>query len=350
MSTTPTAASRVTAPALARARRRLSVLAGLFAATLAALAAAPAAHAQASEAASFPNRPIRIVVPWAPGGLTDVLARSVAQKMSESLGQSVIVDNKPGASGTIGVGFVAGAAPDGYTLLVANTDTHAVVPALHAKPPYDAQKDFVPVSRIGSQAVVLTVNSTVPVKTVGEFIALARSKPGVMTYGSWGNGTVAHLAAEMFIGPAGLKMVHVPYKGVNPALLDVVAGRVDSIFISIASAGDALPSGKLRPLAISAKTRSPLLPDVPTVAESGYPEFEIALWYGLAAPRGTPPEVVRKLNEAVHAAVEAPDLRQRFAALGMDMGAGTPAQFGELISREASKWSTAVRAAGIKAE
>jgi tripartite-type tricarboxylate transporter receptor subunit TctC len=270
--------------------------------------------------------------------------------MTESLGQSVIVDNRPGGSGIIGSTFVATAPADGYTLLVANTDTHAVVPALHAKAPYDALKDFIPVAHVGSQAVVLSVNNTVPAKSVQEFIALARSKPDNLSFASWGNGTVAHLAAEMFMAPAQIKMVHVPYKGVNPALVDVIGGRVDSIFLSIASAGDAFPSGKLRPLAISSKTRSPLLPDVPTVAESGYPDFEISLWYGLAAPRGTPPEVVKRLSEAVRAAAASPDFKQLFAARGLTIEHTPSEQFGKHIEAEAAKWAKVVRDAGIKVE
>jgi tripartite-type tricarboxylate transporter receptor subunit TctC len=312
--------------------------------------AIPAAQAQSADSGAYPNRPIRIIVPWAPGGLTDVLARSLAQKLTESLGQSVIVENRPGASGSIGTGVVATATPDGYTLLISNTDTHALVPALRSKPPYDSVKDFTPISRVGSQAVVLTVNASVPVKSAAELVTLAKSKPGQVSYASWGNGTVSHLAAEMFSGPAGIQMVHVPYKGVSPAVLDVVAGRVDSIFISIASAGDNLPSGKLRPLAISSKTRSKLLPDVPTVAELGYPDFEINLWYGLSAPAGTPVAVVRKLNEAVHAAVGSQDMKERFAKIGLELGGSTPEAFGEFVVTERQRWVKVVQDAKVKIE
>lgn len=308
------------------------------------------ASAQGTDSGAFPNRPIKVVVPWAPGGLTDILARALAQKMTESLGQSVIVENRPGASGSIGAGMVAKSAPDGYTLLIANTDTHALVPALRTKPPYDPSEDFAPVSRIGSQALLLTVNSTVQVKSASELVALAKSKPNQVSYASWGNGTVSHLGAEMFSGPAGIQMVHVPYKGVNPAVIDVVAGRVDAIFISIASAGDNLPSGKLRPLAISSRARSALLPEVPTVAELGYPGFEISLWYGLSAPRGTPADVVRKLNEAVRAAVTADDMKRRFAGMGLELAASTPAEFGEFVVVEGQRWAKAVRDAKVTIE
>jgi tripartite-type tricarboxylate transporter receptor subunit TctC len=310
------------------------------------ITAAPAARAQS--ATTYPDRPIRLIVPWAPAGLTDNLARVVAQKMSTILGRSVIVDNKPGASGIIGTDTVAKAPADGYTLMIANADTHSINPGLYAKLPYDAAKDFTPISTLGSQAVIFSVNPANPAKSLADLLAEAKGNPNKLSYASWGNGSVSHLATEMLSVPAGVKMVHVPYKGVSPALMDVISGRVDCLFISIASAGDNFKVGKLRPLAISSKARSPLMPDVPTIAESGFPGFDVTLWYGVMGPRGMPPEVVDKLNAAVRAAVESPDVRERFAAMGLEMAASTPAEFAAFLPGQANKWAKAAQTAHIK--
>jgi tripartite-type tricarboxylate transporter receptor subunit TctC len=318
-------------------------------------ALAPALHvAPARAAADFPSQPIHIVVPWTAGGFTDVLGRMIAEKMTRSLGQPVVVDNKPGASGGIGSEYVSRAAPDGYTLLLTTSDalvynvnvaeSHALNPAANAKPPYDAIRDFTQVTLMGTQPVLFAVGGDVPARNVAEFVAMAKAKPGAVSYGSSGEGSAVHLAMEMFSTAAGIKMIHVPYKGINPALMDVLGGQVQALFISVQGAGGNLKTGKLRALAITSTSRSPLVPDVPTMAEAGYPNFQLTLWYGLAGPKGMPQDVVDKLNEAAKAALASPDVREKLVSGNTQPIGSTQEEARAFLASETAKWSQAVRA------
>lgn len=321
-------------------RNMLLVL--LFGAPLAntALAAGPSAG-------SYPDRPIRLVVPWAAGGFTDTLGRLLADKMAKSTGQPVIVENRPGASGSIGSEHVSRAAPDGYTLLLNTSDAfvYAINTTVNPTPSYNPLKDFTQISLIATQPVYLAVGSKVPAQNVGEFVKMAKANPGSVSFGSSGEGSAVHLAMELFSAAAGIKMIHVPYKGINPALLDVLAGRVQAIFISYQGAGSYFETGKLRPLAITALERSAITPKVPTLAESGYPDFKLMLWYEIVAPKGTPHAVVGKINHALKAALEAPDLRQKLTAANTTPVGGTPEQAQAFLVDELAKWKSAVKAA-----
>ena len=324
--------------------RRLAVLGGLVAAV-----ALPAS------AQEWPRQPVHLVVPWAAGGFTDVLGRMIAEKLTKSLGQPVIVDNRPGASGGIGSEYVSRAAADGHTLLLTTSDAlvwnvnlahaHATAPAANPKPGYDPLQDFTQVTLMGTQPVLLMVGSHVPARTLGEFVAMAKEKPGKISYGSSGEGSAVHLAMEMFSSAAGIKMIHVPYKGINPALLDVLGGQVDSLFISLQGAGGNIKTGKLRPLAITSLQRSPLAPDVPTLHESGYPNFQLTLWYGIAGPKGLPRPVVDKLNQAVKAALAEPDVREKLTTGNTTPIGSTPDEARAFLVSEIAKWTSAVKAA-----
>jgi len=313
------------------------------------------ACATVATAADYPTQPIRIVVPWVAGGFTDVLGRLLAEKMTKTMGQPVIVENKAGATGGIGSEFVSRAAPDGYTLLLTTSDAlvwnvnvakaHASDPAANAKPTYDPVQDFTQVVLIGTQPVLLFVGSEVPARTLSEFVAMARAKPGAVSFGSSGEGSAVHLGMEMFSAAAGIKLNHVPYKGINPALLDVIGGQVQSLFISLQGAGGYIKAGKLRPLAITSLTRSALAPEVPTLAESGYPNFQLTLWYGLAGPKGMPADIVDKLNKAVKAALNEPDVRERLTAGNTTVIGSTPDESRTFLVNETAKWGDAVVAA-----
>lgn len=329
--------------------RRLFV--AVSAVFLAGVFAAPAALA-----ADYPAQPVRIVVPWVAGGFTDVLGRMLAEKMTKSLGAPVIVDNKPGASGGIGSEFVSRAAPDGYNLLLTTSDAlvwnvnlaeaHATDPRANPKPAYDPVQDFTQVSLMGTQPVLLCVGSQVPAKNLAEFVAMAKAKPGGVSYGSSGEGSAVHLAMEMFSAAAGIKMIHVPYKGINPALLDVLGGQVQALFISVQGGGANLKSGKLRPLAITSLSRSPLVPEVPTLAESGYPNFQLTLWYGIAGPKGMPQPIVDRLNQSIKAALAEPDVREKLLTGNTTPIGSTPEESQKFLMAEIQKWGAAVRAAG----
>ncbi len=310
------------------------------------------AIAATAGAADYPTQPIHIVVPWAAGGFTDVLGRLIAEKMSKTLGQPVIVDNKPGATGGIGSEFVSRAAPDGYNLLLTTSDAlvwnvnvakaHESDPAKNAKPTYDPIKDFTQIIFMGTQPVLLFVGSDVPARNISEFVAMAKAKPGAVSFGSSGEGSAVHLGMEMFSATSGIKLNHVPYKGINPALLDVIGGQVQSLFISLQGGGAYMKAGKLRPLAITSLTRSPLAPDVPTLAESGYPGFQLTLWYGLAGPKGLPADVVDKLNRAGKAALNEPDVKERLTAGNTTVIGSTPAEAHAWLVSETAKWGDAV--------
>jgi len=304
------------------------------------LAVAPAAGAQ-----DWPTRPIRMVVPYPPGGPTDIVARVVGQKLSERLGQTVVVDNRPGAGGNIGADAVAKSAPDGYTMLVATT-AHAINMTLFAKPGYNTRTDFAPVSMLTSGPLVLVTAPSTPAGSVAELIAMARANPGKVTFASSGNGQSTHLAAELFDSMAGVRMTHVPYKGSAPALTDVMAGQATVMFDTMLSAMPFVRDGKLRALAITGATRSPAAPDVPTMAQAGLPGYEATAWNALLVPAGTPAAVQSKLSEALKAVLNQGDVRARFASQGFAATWTSPADTGQFIGREIDKWGKVVKASG----
>ncbi len=313
-------------------------------------AAALALLAGIALAQPYPGKPIRLIVPFPPGGATDIVGRAFAQKLSEQLGQPVIVDNKPGAGGTIGSDLAAKAPADGYTLLMATTSTHSIAPSLYANLPYDPLRDFAPISHIADSTNLLVVGAMVPAKDVRELIALAKAQPGKLTYASSGSGTIVHLTAELFNSMAGIQMTHVPYKGTALAVPDIMSGQVTMIFDNIVSAQPGLKTGKVRALAVTGTRRTPLAPDLPTVAESGLPGFASDTYFGLFAPAGTPKAIVDKLNVEANKILAQPDFRERLAGLGADAAGGTPDAFAALIRTERDKWAKVVKASGAKAE
>jgi tripartite-type tricarboxylate transporter receptor subunit TctC len=306
---------------------------------------APFAFAQA-----YPNHPIRLVVPFPAGGTTDILARAAAQKLIEALGQPVVVDNRPGAGGNIGADLVAKSAPDGYTLLMGTVGTHAINPSRYAKMPYDHVKDFVPVVLVAGVPNVLVVNPSVPVNSVADLIKLAKSKPGEINFASSGSGTSIHLSGELFKTMAGVDMTHVPYKGSAPALTDLIGGQVQLMFDNLPSALPQIKGGKLRAIAVTSLKRAPVLPDVPTIAESGLPGFEASSWFGVLAPAGTPAPVVAKLNAEVNKWLQSPEARDQLLAQGAAAAGGTPEQFAAHIRAETEKWAKVVKASGAKVD
>jgi len=301
-------------------------------------------------AQDYPSRPITLIVPYAAGGGNDVMARIVAEKMSRSLGQQIVIENKGGAGGSIATRQVAKAAPDGYTLGLGGTGTHAINPTLYPNVGYDPRKDFAPVGLIATSALVVLVNTSVPATTIGELIALARRDPGKLNYASAGVGSGIHLGAELFATMAGVKLTHIPYKGSAPALTDLVGGHVAIYFSSLPPAIALIREGKVRALAVTGPQRSALLPDLPTVAEAALPGYESVLHYGIVAPAGTPRPIVEKLNAAMQAALAEADVRERIIADGAEPLPGTPEDYAADIDREETKWSKVVRVSGAKVE
>jgi tripartite-type tricarboxylate transporter receptor subunit TctC len=301
-------------------------------------------------AAQYPAKPIRMVVPFPPGGATDIVARVVADKLTQALGQSVVVENRPGAGGTIGSDVVAKAPADGYTLLMATTSTHAVAPSLYAKLPYDPLKDFAPIANVASSPLILVVSSSLPVTSVRELIAYAKANPGKLSYASSGNGTVNHLTGEMLKGAIGADLVHVPYKGSALAFPDVMEGRVPLMFDYAISMLPQIKSGKLRPLAVTSLKRTVTMPDTPTLDASGLPGFESILWVGLFAPPGTPREIVARINAEVGKLLQLPDVKEKFAQQGADPVGGSPEQFAAAIRSDIAKWGKIVKDSGAKAD
>jgi tripartite-type tricarboxylate transporter receptor subunit TctC len=319
-------------------RAPLLVLAALV------LTAAPA-HTQ-----SYPERPIRIVVPFSPGGPTDLISRIIGQKMQAALGQTLFVENRLGAGGIIGARVVVAADPDGYTLLVGNTATLVIAPAINKNLRYDPATAFTPVAQIATSSNVLVINPMLPVKSVADLIAYAKANPGKLSYSSPGIGTPAHLLAEWFNAKAGLDLVHVPNKGGGVSVEDVVSGQVQLTFENPATALPLIAAGSVRALAVTSATRSPHLPSVPTMVESGIPDFATVSFFALVARSGTPPNVVAKLNDAINASLKAPDVEAAFAKLSLDIRPGTPAELAGFLAKERETWDTVARLANIKVE
>jgi tripartite-type tricarboxylate transporter receptor subunit TctC len=289
-------------------------------------------------------------VPFAPGGNVDITARLVAPALGEILGQPVVVENKPGAGGTIGADFVAKSPPDGYTLLMGSNSTFSVAPSLYPKNPYHPLRDFAPVTMIATAPFVLVVNPALPAKDARELVALAKASPGKLTMSSAGTGSSNHLVGELFQEISGARFTHIPYKGSGQALTDLMGGQVNLHFDQITSAASHIQAGKLRALMVTAPARVPMLPDVPTAAEAGYPSFEATNVTGLIAPAGTPREVIDKLNAAAQKVIAQPAIRERFAGIGAEATGGTPEQFGNYIRDDFSKWTRIVKDANVKVE
>ena len=305
------------------------------------LAAAPfTALAQA-----WPERPVKIIVPFGPGGFTDVAARILQKELGAALGQTIIIENKPGAGSTIGTAEVANAKPDGYTLAMIST-THVISPHLYKQIPYDPIKGFTPVMKLAEGPYVLVVHPSVPAKNVAELIALARAQPGAIDYASSGNGSAQHLVGALFNSTAGVKMNHVPYKGSNQAMNDLVGGQVKVSFVGVPNALPNLANGKLKALGVSSAKRYAELPDVPTIAEAGVPGYDATVWLGLLAPPGTPREIVQKINAEIAKVLAAPEARKLRASAGVDVSTGTADEFGALLRAELERWGKVVRETG----
>jgi len=291
-----------------------------------------AAHAQA-----YPTKPIRLIVPFPAGGATDLFARSLSQKLGERLGQSVVVDNKPGAGGTLGSDLAAKATADGYTLLLSTTSTHSIGPNLNPKIPYDAVRDFTPIGQVGNAPSIMLVPNSSPAKTVQEWIALARQKPGQLNYASSGNGTIVQLTAELFKSQANLFVVHIPYKGTALAMPDLVSGKVDVLFDSLPTGLPHVKDGRLRALGVTSAKRTPLVPDLPPISDV-LPGYESTTWFGLFGPKGLPADVVARVNTAANQVLKDPEVIDKLTRLGIEPVGGTPAQFTAMLTTELAKW------------
>ena len=303
-----------------------------------------------AQAQPYPSKPIRFVVPYPAGGPLDTVARLLGQKVSESTKQPVIVDNKPGAGGNIGADAVAKAPADGYTILMGAVATHAINPTLYASMPYDAIKDFTPVTQIASTPNVLVVNPSVPASNVREFIAYAKANPGKLNFGSGSTGSAGHLAGELFKTMAGIDMTHVPYKGAAPAMNDLIGGQIQLMFDNLASSLAQVRAGKVKALAVTTAKRSALAPELPTIAESGLPGFDINTWFGIFVPAGTPREVVERLHAEFTKALAAPDIREKMLNLGAEPVGSTPEEFAAYIRSEADKYARVIKASGARAD
>jgi tripartite-type tricarboxylate transporter receptor subunit TctC len=301
-------------------------------------------------AQAWPSKPIRIVIAQAPGSATDVISRVVGNPLSVSLGQPIVIDARPGAGGALGTEVAARSAPDGYTLFMANNSTHGSNPAVYAKLPYDAVKDFAPISFVASVPYVMVVEPSLPVKTVQEFIALAKSRPGKMNYASAGNGSTHHFCGELLKSMTGIDMVHIPYKGSGPGIAALLGGEVSMMFSNVADIGSQIRAGKVKPLAVTAAKRASLLPDVPTMAEAGLPGFEITSWFGLLAPAGTPSPIIGRLNAETVKVLGRADVKSTLAAQGLEVAPSSPEQFAAHIKSEIARFTKIAKAAGIKAE
>ena len=316
----------------------------LFAAVLLALGLAPAL------AQNYPAKPIRVLIAQAPGSATDVISRVVGNRLSEALGQPIVVEARPGAGGAVGTEAAARSAPDGYTLFMANNSTHGSNPALYPKLPYDAVNDFAPISMVASVPYVLVVEPALPVNSVKELIALAKSRPGKMNYASAGNGSTHQFCAELLKSSAGIDLVHIPYKGSPPGITALMAGEVSLMFANLTDIGSQIRGGKVKPLAVTTLKRAELLASVPTMVEAGVPDFEITSWFGLLAPAGTPAPVVARLNAEVVKVLAREDVRATLGAQGLNVASSSPEQFAAHIKSEIARFTRIARTAGIKAE
>jgi len=306
-----------------------------------------AGHAQAQD--SYPSRPLRFILPFPPGGGTDILGRLLADRLSTSLGQPVVTENRGGAGGNVGAEAAARAAPDGYTIVLV-APSLAISPTLYSKLNYDPVRDFAPIGLVASFPNVMITHPSVPAQNLQEFIALAKSKPGSMNFGSGGSGTSNHLAGELLNLATGIKLIHVPYKGVNLAMNGVLANEVHLVFIGVPVPAPHIKAGKLRALAVLARERSPLLPEVPTADEAGLPNFDVTTWYGIMAPAGTPRPIITRLNAEFVKIMHAPDLKERLAAMGTDVMTSTPEEFAAYLKREIAKWGDVIRNANLRAD
>ena len=309
-----------------------------------------AAVSTLTAAQAWPAKPIKYVVPFAAGGTTDILARTISEKLSVALGQPVIVENKPGAGGGLGAAEVAKAAPDGYTIMGGTISTHAINATLYKSLPYDPVKDFAAITLIARVPNMLVINNDIPAKDVAELIALMKANPGKWSFASSGNGTSQHLSGELFKGMAGVDMQHIPYKGSPPALTDVMGGQVSMTFDNITTAWPLAKGGKLRALAVTTAKRSPVSPEVPTLAESGLPGYEIGSWQGVFAPAGTPPDIVKRLNAEIVKIINSPDVQKKLLELGAEPVGNSSEEFTALVKTEVVKWGDVVRKSGAKVD
>ena len=319
-----------------------SMLLGLVAAVVALVP-------QFAAAGDYPEKPIRFIVPYAAGGTTDLLSRAIAQKLSEALGQGVVPDNRPGAGGNVGAEIVAKSPPDGYTMLMAPVSPMAINVTLYGnKMSFNPEKDFAPITLVAKVPLVLVVHPALPVKTLQELIALAKSKPGQLNYGSAGNGSSNHLVGEMLKTAAGIDIVHVPYRGGGPAMMAVVAGQIDMLVGQVPTVASMVNSGRLRAIAVSGAKRSPALPEVPTIAESGLPGFDATAWYSIVVPAGTPKPIIARLNTELVKILTSPDIRARLISEGADVETSTPEELAAFVRAEIPKWAKAVKDSGAK--
>ena len=326
-----------------RPTRRLFSLA-LLAASL------PLAALAQTGASAYPNKPIRMVVPFTPGGSTDIMGRTIGQQLTKDWGQAVVIDNVPGAGGSIGADKVAKAPADGYTLLMGHIGTLAVTPSLYPKLPYDPVKAFAAVAWVARVPNVLVVHPSLPVKTVQELVAYAKANPGKINYGSGGNGSAAHIATEYLKLQSGTQMQHVPYKGTAPAVNDLVAGQIQLMFTGVPAVMAQVKAGQLRALAVSSPHRVKAVPDLPTVAESGFPGFEADQWYGVVAPAGTPPEIIAKLNQQINKSLSSVEIASRLESEGAEATPNPPQAFADLIASEIKRWRVVIEKGGVKVE
>ena len=333
-----------------RRHAQLSPALKIAASLLVSVLASPMVQAQTSTAANYPNKPIRLIVPFTPGGSTDILARSIGQELSKAWGQAVIVENVPGAGGSIGADRVAKAAGDGYTLLMGHIGTLAVNPSLYPKLPYNPVTDFAPVAWVARVPNVLVVHPSVPAKTVQELVALGKSRPGQLNYGSGGNGSAANLATEYFKMQTGASFLHIPYRGTGPAVSDLLGAQIQLLFTGAPAVLAQIKSGQLRALAVSSPKRIDALPNIPTVAESGYKGFEADQWYGVVAPAATPPDIVRKLNTQINLALSSVELKTRLNNEGAIATPSTPEVFGQLIASELARWKPVISSGRVKVD
>ena len=314
------------------------------------LALMMACAAGGASAQSYPSKPVRLVSPYPPGGANDILARIIGQKLGENLGQQIVIENRGGATGNIGADYVAKAAPDGYTLLMGQASNLTINISLMSKMPYDPVKDLAPVTLVATTPNLLVVHPSLPVRTVKDLVALAKAKPGSVNYASSGSGSAGHLAGELFKRVAHIDMVHIPYKGAAPALTDVVAGQAQLYFTSPISAQPFVKGGRLRMVAVTSLARSPAMPDIPTVAESGYPDFDVVSWWGILTPAGASKDIIAKLHTEIVKVLAMAETRAKFADQGADVASNTPEQFAAYIKSEIAKWAKLIRDLGVKSE